>query len=510
MLQALPIRRRIMKLFIPALLILFSVNETMAQCGNYPTMKGVRKPNVGYGLGYYNGIIEYLPTDYVSQPSKTYPLIIFFAGLLGRGDGSSAATLCNLITDQQSQVGAPVPTHLLDQIERGTFGADVVPTVNGTSFIVIAVQYDAYATPFRYGNETHDLINDLVAAYRVDESRIYLTGISIGTNQAIDYVSSSVARAERIAAVAAPALCLNTAKATPGGAANIAAGGLAVWFTHCLSETGEDCGYTTPQGWVTAINANSPTIAPRFTTLRRWDTDPAPGGTTYPNLYNWCNFGFPHDAWSAQHSPNFNPTSAPGADVYEWFLQFQSASSLPVTMKSFTARLSNGKVYLRWVTSSEQDNAGFVIERAGANGAYANLTQIGGGGSTAGDKVYEYVDESPLTNLSFYRLKQQDLNGRFKHFEVRKVMNKSRYKSMILITPNPFTSDPSAFVTIDKRQRISVLLTDMSGRTLSTVNGTYEEGTTELSLPMGNLPRGVYFVKVKGENITETHKIIKQ
>src|SRR5688572_12039472 len=173
MLQSLPITgRRIMKLFIPALLVLLSVNETMAQCGNYPTMKGVRKPNVGYGLGYYNGIIEYLPTDYVSQPSKTYPLIIFFAGLLGRGDGSSAATLCNLITDQQSQVGAPVPTHLLDQIERGTFGADVVPTVNGTSFIVIAVQYDAYATPFRYGNETHDLINDLVAAYRVDESRI--------------------------------------------------------------------------------------------------------------------------------------------------------------------------------------------------------------------------------------------------------------------------------------------------------------------------------------------------
>jgi hypothetical protein len=508
MFQALPIRRRIMKLFIPALLILFSVSETMAQC-TLTSMKGVRRPNVGYGLGYYNGVIEYLPTDYVSQPTKTYPLIVFFAGLDGRGDGS-LAELCNLITDQKSQPGSPVPTHLLDQIERDTWGANVVPTVGATSFIVIAVQYDDYSTPFRYGNETDDLIDDLVAAYRVDESRIYLTGISIGTNQAIDYVSSSVERAERIAAVAAPALCLPTSLATPGGAANIAAGNLAVWFTHCLSESGNTCEYATPISWVNGINANNPTIAPRMTTLRRWDTDPAPGGTTYPNLYNWCNFGFPHDAWSAQHSPNFNPTSAPGEDMYEWFLQYQSAASLPVTLKSFTARLSNGKVYLRWVTSSEQENAGFVIERAGANGAYSNISQVGGGGTTTGDKVYEYVDESPLTNLSFYRLKQQDLNGRSRVFEVRKVMNKSRYKSMILITPNPFTSDPSAFVTIDKRQRVSVWLSDMSGRILSTVNGVYEEGTTELSLPMGNLPRGVYFVKVSGENITETHKIIKQ
>lgn len=509
MIHALPIRRRIIKLFIPALVILLSLNETMAQCGNYPNMKGVRRPNVGYGNGYYNGIIEYLPIDYNTQPTKRYPLIVFFSGNLGRGNGS-LTDLCDLIIDQQSQVGAPVPTHLLDQIERGTWGANVVPTVNGTSFIVIAAQYDDYSPPYHYSNQTEDLINDLVAAYRVDESRIYLTGISIGSNQAIDYVSSSVARAERIAAVALPALCLPTSLAEPNGAANIAGGKLAVWFTHCLSESGNTCEYATPISWVNGINANNPTIAPRMTTLRRWDTDPAPGGTTYPNLYNWCNFGFPHDAWSAQHSPNFNPTSAPGPNMYSWFLTYQSAASLPVTLKSFTARLSNGKVYLRWVTSSEQDNLGFVIERAGANGAFSSLTQVGGGGSTSGDKVYEYVDENPLTNLSFYRLKQQDLNGRFKLFEARKVMNKSRYKSMVLITPNPFTSDPSAFVTIDKRQRISVFLSDMSGRVLSTVNGTYEEGTTELSLPMGNLPRGVYFVKVKGENITETHKIIKQ
>jgi hypothetical protein len=42
------------------------------------------------------------------------------------------------------------------------------------------------------------------------------------------------------------------------------------------------------------------------------------------------------------------------------------------------------------------------------------------------------------------------------------------------------------------------------------LNGIYNEGTAEVRLDAGNMPRGVYFLKVAGENISETHKIIKQ
>lgn len=519
MLQILPFTGYRMKRFlIAALLFMFVANDVAAQpcTGNFPNPKGVRRPGAIPGTnGFYTGLIEYLPNDYVSQPTKTYPVIIYFPGFLGQGNGTTSG-LCSIITNEQSNL-ADQPSHLIDRIERGDWGANVVPTVGPTSFIVIAAQYTGYgnADRFNFPNETDALINHIVATYRVDESRIYLTGMSTGSNMAMDYIASSAEHAARIAAASMPALCLPLSYVTAQGPANIAAGDVATWFVHCADEnhpenpnTNEVCEMEDVTSWVNAINAQSPTTPPRFTILTT--LDPNPGSIPYPQRYNWCQ-GFRHDAWRSAHAPNFAPTSAPGPNMYSWFLQFQQESALPVVLKSFTARLSNGKVYLRWVTTSEQENEGFVIERAGANGSFGELVKIGGSGNSNSEKIYEYVDENPLANLSFYRLKQEDASGRNRYFDTRKVMNRgSRFKSLVMVTPNPFTADPSAFVTVEKKQRVSIWLTDMSGRILSQVNNTFEEGQTELSLPTTSLPRGVYFIKVKGESITETHKIIKQ
>ena len=522
MLQILPFTvRRIAKGLIPALLLMFFVNDVVAQpctLGRIPNPIGNRRPvAIPNTSGFYNGLIEYLPNDYASSPaSKRYPIIIYFTGFEGQNDGSVTG-LCDIVTDQQSDA-MEIRSHLVDQIENGVWGTDVVPTVGTTSFIVIAPQYSGYGNggDFTWADQTDALIDWILEEYpKADPSRVYLTGMSTGSNLAMDYISSSVEHAQRIAAASFGALCFpRNLSSSPNGAQNIATGDVATWFVHCDDEensnvppTNAYCVMESVQDWVAAINTHSPTTAPRFTTLT--SLTPHPGSPPYPSSLNWCR-GDRHDAWSALYNPDFAPSSGAGPDFYEWALQFEQESALPVVLKSFTARLSNGKVYLRWVTTSEQDNASFAIERAGSNGTFATLTSVSGGGSSSIERVYEYVDESPLTNLSFYRLKQQDVDGRNKLFETRKVMNKGRFKSMIIVTPNPFTADVSAFINVDKKQKVSVLLTDMSGRVLSSVSRIYEEGTTELSLPSGTLPRGVYFIKVAGENITETHKIIKQ
>lgn len=477
--------------------------KLVAQCGTYDPMKATRVPNSSFTFpaGFYTGLLVWFPADYNTNPTKDFPVIIYFPGKEAQGTGS-LTDLCKVITDGE--------TSLPGRMERGEVPSSV--TVGGETFtyLVIAPQYNQYGvgTPpdFTFPDQTDALVDYIIANYRVDESRIYMTGMSTGANMIIDYLSSSAARAQRIAAASFASLCFPTNLSSAGstqGPANVANGDVATWFVHCSTESDMYCGINTPTGWVNGMNSNSPTVAPRTSFL------PAdPGGLSYPQNLNYCR-PFPHDTWSALYSPDWAPTGG-GANFYNWTFQYTAAAALPVTLKSFSARLSNGKVYLRWVTSSEQENHGFVIERAGANGNFTALTQVGGGGNSSSDKVYEWVDDKPLSNLSFYRLKQQDINGRFRIFETRKVMNKGRFKSMILVTPNPFTADPSAFVNVDRRQKVTVWLSDMSGRILSTVNGVYEEGTTELSLPTSSLPRGIYFVRVKGEDITETHKIIKQ
>lgn len=498
---------------VSALLMTYSGIHAQNCSGLYPNPKGTRVPGPIPGTNnFYTGHIAYKPVDYDANPTKKYPVIIYFAGYGAQGTGSMG-DLCNIIIDQHSQPGDP-PSHLIDRIERGTWGANIVPTVGSTSFLVIAVQYNRYGnTGFNYPNQTDALIDYIVNTYRVDESRIYLTGMSTGSNMVIDYLASSQEHASRIAAASMPALCLPLDYVSPQGPANVAAGDVATWFIQCADEVPEInpfvnpvCVLQTATNWDSAINSHNPTTAPRLTILANL---PHPYNVEYPERYNWCQ-SYGHDAWRAAHAQDFVPTSGPGPNLYEWLLQYQKESALPIVLKSFTARLSDGKVYLRWVTTAEQDNASFTIERSNGNGAWTAIGTLPGSGTTSSERIYDYVDENPLTNLSFYRIKQTDVNGRERYYDARKIMNKGRFKNMVIVTPNPFSSDPSAFINVDKKQRVSIWLTDMSGRVLSTVNGTFEEGTTELSLPANSLPRGVYFIKVKGANISETHKIIKQ
>ena len=330
MFQALPIRRRIMKLFIPALLALLIGYQAGAQCGpSYPTMKGQIITGLTVAGGYYNGLIQWLPTDYFTNPTKTYPVIIYFHGDGAKTTNTTTAGTgpCKILNDQPS---SGISTTLPNRIEDGGFGVNIVPTVGGTSFIVIAPQYNTYGDPYHYSNETEAMIDYVVANYRVDQSRIYLTGMSTGANQVMDYLSSSLARSQRIAAAGFGALCLPTSlSSSPNGAANVAAGEVATWFTHCVTETTGFCGTSTHESWVNGMNANTPDRAPRYTILANPAT--APPGTMYPESLNYCR-GFAHDAWTALYSPGFAPTSAPGPDFYEWAMQFTSASSLPVSL----------------------------------------------------------------------------------------------------------------------------------------------------------------------------------
>jgi hypothetical protein len=258
-----------------------------------------------------------------------------------------------------------------------------------------------------------------------------------------------------------------------------------------------------PDEWVDQINNQPGAIAPRYT---RIDPYPGPSPFPFPDSLNYCR-GFPHDTWTAMYAPTFTPSGGP--NIAQWLAQF-SRSTLPVRLKNFTARFAGDKVYLQWITTSETDNASFTIERAGSDGQYKPLATLAGNGNAGAEKQYNYTDERPLSQISYYRLVQTDLDGDKQYLGIRKVLNRQASKRMVILTANPFVNDLSAFINVDKTQKVVVQITDMSGRKVAGMNGIYTQGTTEITLAAAHLPKGMYFLRAAGEFITETYKIIKQ
>lgn len=497
---------------------------------NFTNLKQTKRADITIpGTDLFNGLLEFLPASYNAQGNsqKKYPVIIFFHGYGSRGSGS-AADLCKLFKDR----GSDLATHLSipGRVERQT--ANFKQSIGETTveFLVISPQFNDYNRKedgtgnYPSYQAVEDVIDYVEATYRIDKRRIYLTGLSNGANMITEYAASSVARAKRVAAIMPVALCSQLNHASNVNrhidAKNIGLAKLKTWFVYCeidgcgapgtIAETDLDV----PNNWVDAINSVPGAIPPRYTILTN-------SGTSTANLYN-CSDSLLHDAWSRAYDPNFtasykypnnkNPTTRTNdgvnQNIYQWFAEQQNAV-LPVELKEFTARLSNKKVELKWITTDEKNNASFTIERSGADQKFSPLVTVPGAIDSDGEKEYNYTDGSPLSNLSFYRLVQTDIDGTKTYFDIRKIINQVGNVSSVVVSPNPFTSELSAFVSVDKSQKVMVTLTDLNGRILKSSIGMYSPGSTEIKLNSTDLPKGVYLLKISGENFSTSKKVIR-
>lgn len=109
--------------------------------------------------------------------------------------------------------------------------------------------------------------------------------------------------------------------------------------------------------------------------------------------------------------------------------------ALPVSWVSFSATTRSKTVLLEWTTADETGNDRFVVERSAAGQQWLPLGEVPAG--TADDDGryrYDFTDNYPLAGISFYRLRQQDLDGATDYSAVRRIFF-SEAESRVF--PNP-------------------------------------------------------------------------
>jgi len=210
------------------------------------------------------GYWEYLPNGYESNTSKTYPLILYFPGC-GESNGGTAYLkpdgelvyrygLGRLFFDENkffypgdpsvpwynpydSMAFPSLPTLLRDNgdyfsmVPKKTLG-QVYPWGGPTEeVIVLCLAYNANpnipcsGVQEIYPEDVDAAIERAFQLYRIDASRVYMTGMSQGAKSSWFYPAFSEANAKKIAAAAPVGSVHTVADITGGGAANIVAGG---------------------------------------------------------------------------------------------------------------------------------------------------------------------------------------------------------------------------------------------------------------------------------------------
>ena len=92
---------------------------------------------------------------------------------------------------------------------------------------------------------------------------------------------------------------------------------------------------------------------------------------------------------------------------------------IPVELTSFAASVNNnGNVVLNWSTATETNNHMFEIERSSEEGQFFTIGYVNGAGTTTEPQNYSYIDKSVESGKYYYRLKQNDYDGRYEYSDV--------------------------------------------------------------------------------------------
>ncbi|MCC7525573.1 MAG: T9SS type A sorting domain-containing protein [Chitinophagaceae bacterium] len=261
-----------------AVLVSFLAISIQTSFGQYQKTQKAVNYNVHSNIG---GFYESLPVDYASNPTKKYPLIIFLHGVGELGNGTT-------------QLSLVLKNAIPKQLNAGTFPSSFTVGGEKFSFIVISPQFKVSSDMV---NAIQAMIDYCTKHYRVDASRIYLTGLSLGGKRTWDFPASTLDRAGMLAAIV-PVCSGATGTATQ--ITNVTQAKLPMWF---LNNSGDPyISATKAQDLVNAVNAKMVSPKAKIT------------------IHNQSG----HDAWTKSYDPNFREG---GMNVYEWMLSYKRGDS---------------------------------------------------------------------------------------------------------------------------------------------------------------------------------------
>jgi hypothetical protein len=240
--------------------------------------------------------------------------------------------------------------------------------------------------------------------------------------------------------------------------------------------------------------------------------------------------GFPTNTWVG-HSPNYwidvlftpanftyNLTSitdatgcvTTGSPIQALNVTSVDCSTLPVTLLNLSATPENKNVRLRWSTATEIDNKGFEIQRSTNGSTWEGIGYVNGAGNSSITQNYSYLDQGLFPRRYYYRLKQEDIDGKYKYSMVVAVLLEGKGEfSLGQNYPNPFRTVTTIPYTLAERTQVSLTVYDMNGRVIKTlVNEKRDAGTHAENFHVGGLPSGLYYYKIQAGSFTAVKKLV--
>lgn len=170
---------------------------------------------------------------------------------------------------------------------------------------------------------------------------------------------------------------------------------------------------------------------------------------------------------------------------------------LPINLISLTVTAVADGAEIAWVTASERNNAYFSVEKLEGT-EFVELAKVAGAGTTSVSQSYKWTDQHTMPGLSYYRLKQTDIDGLASYSEV--------VAFQLDIDEVPYPNPVKGTLHLDGLkfdEHSIVVVKDISGHIVFTSKATK-------TIDLGGLVPGLYQVGIKSNRNIKWYRVAKE
>ncbi len=192
--------------------------------------------------------------------------------------------------------------------------------------------------------------------------------------------------------------------------------------------------------------------------------------------------------------------------LIEGVQQAYTNAELPISLLEFNANVtSNKQIALSWITLSEFNNLYFTVERSTDGLSFSDVIKVDSKSNSANNQKYETTDASPCNGISYYRLKQTDVDGKSTYSKNIKV-NIIPSEGELSAFPNPTTTILNLTIREAASKKLVYIIYTLDGKRI-----VEQKITNDLTtIPTSKLVNGAYLLQVKQNGTTiKTFRIIK-
>ncbi len=180
----------------------------------------------------------------------------------------------------------------------------------------------------------------------------------------------------------------------------------------------------------------------------------------------------------------------------------QNGNILPVRLLQFDGSLAETGVLLRWSTASEENTTQFTVQHSTNGTAWKTVGVVKAAGSSTITQHYRFTHASPAEGANFYRLLQEDADGKSTHSRVVAVQFGKALRASWY--PNP-VADRLTIRTASATPGVITIYTS-AGQPVKRARISQFETTINMS----GLPAGMYLAELRQGNQQQQLTLMKQ